>query len=86
MRMMGADFSRLKRPVHPMPELMREALVERGLTDDYAARPAYQQNDYIGWIMRSKFPETRYKRLRQMLEELATGGVYMDMNHPPSRK
>ena len=39
----------------------------------------YQQNDYIGWITRAKRPETRQKRLDQMLAELQTGGVYMRM-------
>jgi hypothetical protein len=45
----------------------------------YRARPAYQQNDYVGWIARSKLPATRAKRLAQMLDELGKGGVYMHM-------
>ena len=45
----------------------------------YRARPMYQQNDYVGWITRAKRPETRQKRLDQMLEELTVGGVYMKM-------
>ena len=71
--------SRLKRPVHPMPEFIRTALEERGVMEAYQRRPAYQQNDYIGWILRAKRLETVQKRLDQMLAELAHGGVYMGM-------
>ena len=42
--------SRLKRPRHPMPDDVRDALSERGLRDAYDARPPYQRNDYLGWI------------------------------------
>jgi uncharacterized protein YdeI (YjbR/CyaY-like superfamily) len=45
----------------------------------YHERPAYQQNDYVGWISRSKLPATRAKRLAQMLDELTGGDVYMHM-------
>lgn len=83
---MCADNSRLKRPRHPMPALVAQALDERGLLAAYQARPAYQQNDYLGWIEQAKRPETKEKRLRQMLDELERGGVYMNMEHPPSRK
>jgi hypothetical protein len=51
-----------------MPDYAREALDERGLMDAYRERPEYQQNDYIGWITRAKRPETREKRLAQMLD------------------
>lgn len=78
--------SNLTRPRHPMPEDIRLALESDDLMADYRARPDYQQNDYIGWITRAKRPETREKRLRQMLEELERGGVYMKMEHPASRK
>ena len=83
---MGADFSNLKRPRHPMPDFVKWAMEERGLMDDYKERPAYQQNDYIGWINRAKRQETKEKRLRQMLDELEMGGVYMNMEHPASGK
>ena len=79
-------FRNLKRPRHPMPDFIKEALTERNLMEAYRARPAYQQNDYIGWIMRAKREETRLKRMNQMLNELEQGGVYMKMDHPPSRK
>ena len=67
-----------------MPDFVRQALDERGLMDAYQKRPAYQQNDYIRWINRAKRPETKEKRLRQMLEELEAGGIYMKMKHPAS--
>jgi len=69
-----------------MPPFVEEALRKSGLSDAYYERPAYQQNDYLGWIQRAKRPETRQRRLRQMLDELRRGGVYMKMNHPPSRR
>ena len=75
------DFSGLKRPRHPMPEFVRDALVESGLMDTYRERPPYQQNDYVGWISRAKKPETREKRLAQMLEELESGDRYMKMRY-----
>lgn len=73
------DASRLTREIHPLPEEMWRALEARGLVAAYRARPAYQQNDYVGWITRAKLPATRAKRLQQMLDELDTGGVYMHM-------
>lgn len=45
----------------------------------YQARPAYQQNDYLGWIARAMRPETQAQRLAQMLDELEQGRVYMPM-------
>lgn len=78
--------SRLKRPRHAMPRFVKQALEERGLRDAYKERPAYQQNDYIGWISDAKRPETKEKRLQQMLNELEKGGVYMNMAHAPSKR
>jgi uncharacterized protein YdeI (YjbR/CyaY-like superfamily) len=75
----SVDTSRMKREIHPMPEDIRAVLQQRGLGAAYDARPAYQQNDYIGWIGRARRPETRQKRIDQMLDELAAGGVYMRM-------
>lgn len=75
-----------RRPRYPMPDFINRALEERGLLQEYQARPDYQQNDYIGWITRAKRAETQAKRLGQMLDELELGGVYMNMEHPPSRK
>jgi uncharacterized protein YdeI (YjbR/CyaY-like superfamily) len=71
--------SRLKRPHHKMPTFIRQALLKGKLMEAYRNRPAYQQNDYIGWITRAKRQETQEKRLAQMLEELARGDRYMNM-------
>jgi hypothetical protein len=78
-------FSRLTRLRYPMPDLVRDALLARGLMDDYRARPAYQQNDYIGWITRAQREATIQKRLAQMLDELEEGDVYMKMTYRPQR-
>jgi len=79
------DFSNLKRPRYPMPEYVREALESSGMMDAYCSRPAYQQNDYIGWITRAKREATRQKRLVQMISELVRGDVYMKMNYKPKK-
>ena len=69
----------LKRTKNPMPKLVRDALNAEGLMEAYKARPQYQQNDYLGWINRAVREETREKRLKQMLDELARGNRYMNM-------
>ena len=71
------------RPRYEMPTFLRVALNGRGLMAAYRAHPPYQQNDYIGWIMRAKLETTRQKRLNQMLDELEKGGVYMKMKWKP---
>ena len=83
--MSDTDFSRLFRPTHSMPEFVSDALTEHGLLEAYRSRPAYQRNDSIGWITRAKRPETKEKRLHQMLDELLRGDVYMKMDHRRSR-
>ncbi|HEY9745112.1 MAG TPA: YdeI/OmpD-associated family protein [Oculatellaceae cyanobacterium] len=80
---MSQDFSRLKRPRHPMPDFVRKALETHGLMTAYQSRPPYQQNDYLGWINQAKREETRQKRLQQMLDELRLGNVYMKMPYRP---
>jgi uncharacterized protein YdeI (YjbR/CyaY-like superfamily) len=80
------DKSNLQRDIHPMPQFVRDALEQRSLMDAYRERPAYQQNDYVGWINAAKRDATKQKRLNQMLDELERGGVYMKMAHPPSAK
>ncbi|MEO4046965.1 YdeI/OmpD-associated family protein [Pseudomonas sp. CAU 1711] len=82
---MDDSASRLKRPLHPMPEFVGAALKAAGLEAAYASRPPYQRNDYIGWITRAKMPGTQQKRLAQMLDELARGDVYMKMAYRPPR-
>lgn len=83
---MTTDYSKLKRDRHPMPDFVKNALKNENLMEDYLARPAYQQNDYIGWINQAKLEATKQKRLNQMLIELKQGGVYMKMSHPASAK
>jgi uncharacterized protein YdeI (YjbR/CyaY-like superfamily) len=80
------DNSRLKRLLQPMPDDVREALLRLGLMTAYEERPAYQRNDYLLWLAGAKRPVTRQKRLEQMLQELADGGVYMNMKHRPSAR
>jgi uncharacterized protein YdeI (YjbR/CyaY-like superfamily) len=81
--MSEVDFSNLKRPRQPMPDFVRAALHEHDLMNVYERRPAYQQNDYLGWINRAKRPATKQKRLEQMLDELQRGDVYMNMAYRP---
>ncbi len=78
--MAAASTSTLKRARNAMPADVRDALEAHGLMDAYAARPAYQRNDYLGWIGRAKLDATRRKRLGQMLEELKGGRKYMNMD------
>ena len=66
-----------------MPSDVEERLENSGTVEAFNDRPAYQQNDYIGWITSAKRPETREKRLQQMLDELKQGDVYMNMNWHP---
>ena len=73
-------------PRQPMPDDVRQELGERDLMEAYEQRPFYQRNDYLDWIGRAKRTETRRKRIEQILDELEQGGVYMSMEHPPSRK
>jgi len=73
------DSSHLKREIHPMPDDVAQALNEENVMDAYSKRPPYQQNDYIGWIIRAKTYETREKRIHQMLEELHSKDRYMKM-------
>ena len=69
----------LRRDLNPMPAEVRQALEARALVDAYQARPPFQRNDYLGWITRARKPETRQKRLAQMLDELEDGDIYMKM-------
>jgi uncharacterized protein YdeI (YjbR/CyaY-like superfamily) len=70
---------RLTRPLNSIPEEIRRLLEEHRLIGAYNSRPAYQKNDYLGWIAQAKRPETRERRIAQMLEELGKGDVYMRM-------
>jgi len=81
MSIMDKHKSRLRRPLHPMPEFINSALTEHNLIEAYNNRPPYQRNDYIGWVMRAKQQKTQQKRLKQMLDELTTGDRYMNMQY-----
>jgi hypothetical protein len=75
-----------KRPLHPTPAYVRQALRAGRLWTRYQARPFYQRNDYIGWISRAVRADTRRRRLAQMLEELAAGDRYMKMKYRPRHR
>ncbi len=77
--------STLKRPRHAMPAAVKTALSQRHLTAAYDARPAYQRNDYLGWIAGAKRDATKERRLAQMLDELAKGDRYMNMKWQPRK-
>lgn len=68
-----------------MPDDVAAELEATGLRRRYDDRPFYQRNDYLAWIGRAAKPATREKRIAQMLDELRRGGIYMGMDHPPSR-
>lgn len=72
-----------RRPRHAMPADVGRALRQHRLGDAYRARPAYQRNDYLGWIARAVRDATRQKRIEQMLAELAAGEGYMNMAWHP---
>ena len=66
-----------------MPEFVEDALASHGLWEAYLGRPAYQRNDYIGWITGGRQEATRRRRMEQMLEELRRGDRYMGMSWRP---
>ncbi len=76
----------ITRDKQPMSKEVKQALIANNLMEDYLKRPRYQQNDYLSWINRAKQDTTKAKRLSQMIDELKIGGIYMKMNHQPSRK
>ena len=80
----GEERRKLSRDIHPMPGYVAKALKSEKLEGAYRARPAYQKNDYVGWITGAKQPETQQKRLRQMITELRGGKKYMKMRYSPS--
>ena len=76
----------MKRPRQPLPAEVDAALDDAGVRNDYDARPDYQRNDYLRWSAQAATDGTRAKRIQQMISELRTGGVYMGMEHNPSKK
>jgi len=75
------DTSRLKQKINPMPPEVEEQLVRENLMEAYKRRPPYQQNDCLGWILKAKRPETKQKRIDQVIEELRNGDRYMGMEY-----
>lgn len=71
------------RPRVAMPDDVAKALKAGRVGTAYGKRPAYQRNDYIGWIEDAKRPDTREKRIAQMLDELMRGNAYMKMDWHP---
>jgi len=61
--------------------IVKDELIGLGLMEAYQNRPAYQQNDYIGWITRARQEKTRQKRLKIMLDEIASGKGYMGLKY-----
>jgi uncharacterized protein YdeI (YjbR/CyaY-like superfamily) len=80
---MTSHRTTIRRPRHPMPDFVRQALLKNKIMDAYLARPPYQQNDYVGWINHAVKDETKQKRLNQMIDELKKGDVYMKMAYKP---
>lgn len=62
-----------------MSAAVKAALEQSGLAAAYRDRPPYQRNDYLMWINAAKRDVTKQKRLRQLLDELKAGDVYMGM-------
>jgi uncharacterized protein YdeI (YjbR/CyaY-like superfamily) len=58
---------------------IRERLKSSGARAAYNERPPYQRNDYLIWIDQATKSETRERRIRQMIDELKRGNVYMKM-------
>ena len=81
--MIDDKFKNLKRDLSPMPDFVMQSLKDSGLLGQFQSRPAYQQNDYLSWIIRAKRQETKDKRLNQMLNELREGHLYMKMKYKP---
>ena len=82
----GKKSERVLRPRYPMPDDVAHALNKEGLYEQYNARPPYQRNDYIIWITQAKRPQTRQKRLEQMLDELRFGNAYMGMEYTAKKQ
>lgn len=75
------EREKLSRRIHDIPDFITHAMRKAGVEKKYEERPAYQKNDYVGWIIQPKKPETQQKRLEQMIEELKEGKKYMKMNY-----
>jgi len=47
--------------------------------DAYRVRPAYQQNNYLGWIARATLEAMQEKRMNQIFDKLEGDTLYMKM-------
>ena len=83
---MAERKTKLTRAIEPMSPEVERALLDHELLEAYESRPDYQRNDYLGWINRARRPETKNRRLQQMLAELDRGDVYMKMDWRPGRR
>lgn len=81
--MPGPDKNLQQMSRHAMPGFVRKALEKRALVDAFRDRPAYQQNDYLGWIADAKLQALKDKRLAQMLDELAKGDAFKGAPYAP---
>jgi hypothetical protein len=70
-----------KKAVLALPAHLRNILIQEDVLAAYEARPFYQRNDYIQWITSAKREETISKRIAQMVEELRSGTLYMNMEY-----
>lgn len=76
-----------KRPRHRMPPDVKKRLdASEDLRAVYSDRPPYQRNDYLIWIDEAKTPDSGEKRIRQMIDELKRGDVYMKTSWKPGDK
>lgn len=65
--------------VFELPKGYEDLLTEKGLSDEFRNRPYYQQSGWIRWIESAKQSETKKRRIKQMLDELEAGNLYMKM-------
>ena len=75
---------RFRRDLHPMPEFVMNALLTHQLLTAFNARPAYQRDEYLGWIGRAQPEGMQHQRLIQMLDELQRGDVFMSLLFRPN--
>lgn len=66
-----------RRIIRTMPADIRMHLAERNLTDAFRRRPEDQKQSYLAWIEDTRFSILRTRRIRQMLDELERGDLYM---------
>ena len=78
-----ASKSTKKKKVLRLPDSIRNILIQEDVLAAYEARPYYQRNDYLQWIASAKREETINKRIAQMVEELRSGSLYMNMEYKP---